>query len=204
MDFVEKKNTYRARKTILEMLEDRKYIVPDAHKLVSFSEFIQMFDTDNYDIHIKGKNNDANAEIYVKFYTDSKKLTIKDLQNIVQDIRGSTGNELLNIIVISKDRPSQNINKELKLQQYNNVELFVTKDIMINIMKHDMMPIFRELNAEEIDAVTKKYSCSVSKFPKLFKTDPAAKYYNMKPGDVYEIERTSGSTGKYYSYRLVK
>lgn len=204
MDFIEKKNTYRARKTILEMLEDRKYIVPDADKAVSFSEFIQMFDTDNYNLHIKGKIADKDAEIYVKFYTDSKKIATKDLQNIVQDIKSLTNNELINIIIVSKDRPSANIFKELKMPQYNNVELFVVSDIIINIMKHDIMPAFRQLNSTEIEQITAKYSCSVSKFPKLFTTDPAAKYYNMKPGDVYEIIRNSGSTGEYYSYRLVK
>lgn len=38
MDFEDKKNLFKVRKTVLEMLEDRKYDIPE-DKVIDFDEF---------------------------------------------------------------------------------------------------------------------------------------------------------------------
>jgi DNA-directed RNA polymerase subunit H (RpoH/RPB5) len=204
MDFVEKKNTYRATKTILEMLADRNYIVPDSLKSISFSEFIQMYENNNCDITDIYKKDDPDDQIYIKFFLENKKLGIKDLHNLVETIREETDNNFINILIVTKDKPSTNINKELRLPQYNTVELFQTKDIMVNIMKHDIMPSFRLLNEEEVEPLSTKFNCTKTQFPKIYRIDPAAKYFNMKVGQIYEVIRNSSSTGQYTTYRIVK
>ena len=39
MDFEEKKNLFKIRKTVLEMLEDRKYNIPK-NEIIDFDEFL--------------------------------------------------------------------------------------------------------------------------------------------------------------------
>ena len=46
MDFEERQNLFKVRKTVLEMLEDRKYIVPESEK-INFDEFSIKFKNTN-------------------------------------------------------------------------------------------------------------------------------------------------------------
>jgi len=55
MDFQEKTNLFKVRKTILEMIEDRGYSIPDEEN-ISFEEFITKYNNKNLDIFINNSD----------------------------------------------------------------------------------------------------------------------------------------------------
>ena len=52
MDFQDKSNLYKVRNTVLEMISDRGYIVPESEN-VSFEEFVIKYGNNNLNIYIK-------------------------------------------------------------------------------------------------------------------------------------------------------
>ena len=78
-------------------------------------------------------------------------------------------------------------------------ELFDHKELMYNITKHVLVPLHRLLTFENEE----KEIIFKEKFKKICtiqKTDPVAKFYNFKKGDIIEVKRQNG----YVAYRIVK
>ena len=94
--------------------------------------------------------------------------------------------------------------EELKIK-IPEIEYYDTEDLMINITKHDIMPKFEIYNTDEkkkeildiLDNINPKL------FPKMLITDPVAKYYNLKIGDLIKIKRTSPLSGEAISFRII-
>ena len=199
MDYKEKKNLYKCRETVLEMLEDRGYLVPENFKL-SFENFLLIFEENNLDIHLIKNEKDS---IIVRFMHDyNKNLTKKDLDNIVQTIIETTENENINIVLIMKNRTTTS-NKDL-VDRTKNVEIFCQDYLVLNPTKHFLVPKHSILSKEEETQVLKKYGCTKAQLPKLPHTDPIAKYYGMKPGDICKIVRNNASSGQHIYYRHIR
>lgn len=202
MDFFkDKKDLYKVRQTLLEMIEDRGYFVPDIEK-ITFEQFIIKYDNKNLDLYIK---NDENSKIfYIHFHNESKNFSKNDLKNIMQKIISTYGDETINIILLLKEKENSAISKELSKDMYKNVEIFLKKNMIFNVTKHIYVPKHILLNKEEELELLEKYNTTKGKFPKLSKTDPIAKYYGMKNDQICKIIRKSPEVGEYPYYRLVR
>ena len=92
----------------------------------------------------------------------------------------------------------------LQKKENKNVELFNIKRLLINITKHVYVPRHIKINSiKEIRELVHNL-CIDSKYklPIISHTDPVARYYNLKRGNVVKIIRDSPSYGKYCSYRV--
>ena len=82
------------------------------------------------------------------------------------------------------------------------VQVFWLDTLIINIIKHEIVPKHRIIDARERDALFQKYDIkSLNQLPIILKTDPVAKFLGMRRGDVCEILRPSETSGMYISYR---
>jgi hypothetical protein len=76
------------------------------------------------------------------------------------------------------------------------IELFHIDDLQYNITKHVLQPTFLKIKGPK--AFKTLYSSSSHSVMSI--TDPIARFYGYKKGDVIEIRRKNG----YVSYRIVK
>lgn len=84
-----------------------------------------------------------------------------------------------------------------------NTEIFLQEELMINIIDHEIVPKHILLSQEDRDMVLNKYNVKKKEMPKIYNSDPIARYYNMQPGDICKIIRPSTRCGQYPTYRLV-
>jgi DNA-directed RNA polymerase I, II, and III subunit RPABC1 len=187
-------NTYKVYKTIIEMLIDRGYKVS---RKIEYDEFFIMYEESNYDII------DDEGKIYVEFFKDTKSFGKKDLENIVQNLKDKYGEEI-KIIIILKEKINVTIEKELVNPLYKNVEIFLFKNLIFNITKHNEVPKHIPMSKDEIKELLDKYRLSKTQIPKILSSDPMVKYYGLKPGDMFKIIRSSLSAGEYITYRYVR
>ena len=201
MDFQDKSNLYKVRNTVLEMIADRGYIVPQSEN-VSFEEFIIKYGNNNLNIYINDEF--KKKQIYIYFHNEQKAFGKKDLLNLFQETITKYKDEYINLIILLKDKENSSIAKELGKEIYKNVEIFVKKYLIFNYSRHVYVPKHILLNEEEEKEVLEKYNTSKGKFPKISKSDPIAKYYGMQSNQICKIIRKSPEVGEYIYYRLVR
>ena len=193
---------FRVRKTTMEMLEDRGYEVSEEDKNMNYEDFKNRLEENAIQLIATHRMNPVKM-VYVAFILDAKSFSKKDLVALkaLMDEKYPT-NEVTVIIVQDKQTPQ--IAKELLNDEYKLYEIFSMKNLMFNITHHEIVPKHILLNQEEIEMILKQYQTTRAQLPKLLTTDPVAKYYGMKAGDVCKIIRQSPMTGESYYYRILK
>lgn len=81
--------------------------------------------------------------------------------------------------------------------------MFSFDELLYNVTKHILVPQHIPLTINEKNDLLKKYTIVSNQLPKILKSDPVARYYGMKKGDVFKIVRDSETAGKYVTYRIV-
>ena len=187
--------------TIIKMFVNRGFINPDNKdkyiaKLIADEnddlEYIVNLDTSkNYNTEIKNK------KVYIKIFnykisSVSEKSPIGEFIKkynkeykfiIVQDITGKT-EEMIN----SYD---------------TQVEIFKFNKLQFDITEHMLVPPHEVLTKEEGENVLETYRARKRDMPLIRSNEDVAKYYNMKPGEITRIYRTSPLTCEAVAYRLV-
>jgi DNA-directed RNA polymerase I, II, and III subunit RPABC1 len=201
MDFQDKKNLYKVRETILEMINDRGYYVPESEN-ITFEEFVLKYNNKNIDIFINDEV--KNKKIYIHFHNDIKNFSKGDLKSITQKVISEFSDEDINLILLLREKENSAVSKELMKEAYKNVEVFLKKNMLFNITHHVLVPKHILLSKEEEKDLLEKYNTNKGKLPKISKVDPIAKYYGMKSDQVCKIIRKSPEVGEYIYYRLVR
>ena len=196
MDIVEKKNFFKAYKTVLEMLTDRGNLLPE-NLTLTYSQFEILYESNNLYIYLETNN----EKIYVYFHTLVKSFAKKDFTSTLNKLKKEYGDDL-HIIFVTKDKLNQTLSKDIV--RMKQCESFVLKSLIFNITKHDLIPKVEIISTEEEDELLKVYNTTKLKLPRILLSDPLVKYYAAKSGNIFRITRPSKNSGIILSYRCVK
>ena len=196
MDIAEKKNFFKAYKTVLEMLLDRGYTLPE-NLTLTYSQFEILYESNNLYIYLESNN----EKIYVYFHTLVKSFAKKDFTSILNKLKKEYGDDL-HIIFVTKDKLNQTLSKDIV--RMKQCESFVLKSLVFNITKHYLIPKVEIISTEEEDELLEVYNTTKLKLPRILLSDPLVKYYAAKSGNIFRITRPSKNSGIILSYRCVK
>ena len=178
---------------IVKMLTERKFLDPkkvdDNHKKL----LSQKSEENIY----KLKSNYDDKKIYYIMFIFGKLTTIKKIHGIDAFMDMSKGHNRLFI--------ANQINQKTYKQfmENNNTEVFFDEELYVNIIDHDLQPKFEILSKEESENYYKSYKTKKFEIPKMLSTDPIARYYALKGGEIVRIIRSSITSGYIVSYRIV-
>jgi len=192
------KNNDDIRKTVLtnaiKMLTERNLL--DQNNLDQNIEKILKMHSDDY-LYIIDLNNEEKCAIKIfnqKITGISKQSGISDFLNKHRDTH--------KIIVVKSitTKAGQHVRNN-----YPNSEIFLENELMINLIENVLMSKYELLdrNSEEYKTFYEHFQCKKRGVPKLYATDPAARYYNLKRNDIVRIIRPSETSGESAFYRLV-
>ena len=194
---------YQVRKTTVEMLGDRHFVVSEEDKNLPYQDFASRFEENQINI-IANHSSDENKIAYVSYILETKTFSKKDLMNLKGYIDENFPKKEITVIIIVQEKPTPQIAKELLNDEFKFYEIFLTKNLMFNITHHEIVPRHILLSEEESKKVLDEFQATKSQLPKLLSSDPVAKYYGMKAGDICKIIRHSPMTGESFYYRMVK
>ena len=190
------KNTEDIRRTVLanivKMFTERKML--NSADLEKNIDAILKLQSDDL-IYSMKLNNERTLSIKIVF----QKITAMNKSYGITDFLDSFQDDIKIIVV-------RDISKKAYMHIYNNypnTEIFLEKNLMINLIEHVLVPKHELLAENEYEDFFEKYHCKKRNIPKLYTTDPVAKYYNMKPGNICRILRPSEKSGYVVSYRIV-
>ena len=172
----------RAIKTLTEMVSQRGYNI-----------------TEQDDEKFIGLNKEGNALIVFlvpvcKFSVDR----FKEYVGKVDVLNGKLSRRYYNHCIIVYTDSITPMGKKLVAESDDiNVELFFIDELQYNITKHRLVPVHSRLNDTESKKFKKEFGL---KHPSILTSDPIAKFYNYKRGDVIKIIRPCG----FITHRIVK
>jgi DNA-directed RNA polymerase I, II, and III subunit RPABC1 len=198
------KKILKSLEVLRDMFEDRKYDFDmkvyseeDLDAMYSIQENssngaifeIPVSDTIRIIFHMKSKYMKADLERFLKGEYESSK--IKHFIMVFKEkINSNNEKNIQNLISLYSDNTTP------------KVETFEINNLLFNITRHEYVPKHELLSKDEAQQVFDKYSIkNKSQLPVLHRTDPVAKYYDFRPGDLIKIYRSSTAVGECITYR---
>lgn len=193
MDGCSAKLINSSRKTIVEMLEDRGFYVKEKNKIL---------DDISYPIEAK-KDSVVMRVVYLLQKRQVPALKEYISENCATKTKNpiEAGCKLCHIAVTQ-----YSVNKTfVTLCDQYNIETFKIGSLGINITKHSLVPQHKLMtDGEEISKLKKALGIhTLDTLPVMSKSDPVAKYYGAKVGDLFKITRYSKTAGCYTSFRYI-
>jgi DNA-directed RNA polymerase subunit H (RpoH/RPB5) len=202
-------SVYKARMTILELMDKQGYNVDDYINF-SINEVNSMKQNNQLDILLEKKTEDSSnikrkRKIYIRFYL-TKMIRPANIQEMIDDLFNLE--EVLikddTLFIITKDEMNETIINELKhIWEKDGIFIVIEniKRLQFNILKHVLVPQHIIIDDKEVEEVMKKYNIkNKMEFPDISRFDPVARVIGLRPGDVCRIIRPSKTaiTTEYY------
>lgn len=135
--------------------------------------------------------------IYFKFEGD-KSVGIAEFRKFVHEVNDRDYHTGVLVVGVSV---TQSCQKLIPTVLPKIVEIFHEQDLLVNITQHELVPKHQLLSHEEKKALLQRYRVKETQLPRILVTDPVAKYYGLRRGQVIKIVRRSETAGRYASYR---
>lgn len=133
-------------------------------------------------------------------YAMQPKFKLIDIKKMIEDDFELT-------IIVLRDKISTTNMKSIEeiKKTIGDIQVFHIKELQFNITRHYLVPRHELLGWDKEDEINKIISCyqvrGKNQLPVILKSDPVAKYYNAKQGNVFRIYRPSPTAGEYIFYR---
>jgi DNA-directed RNA polymerase subunit H (RpoH/RPB5)/predicted transcriptional regulator len=144
------------------------------------------------------KKPDGELILTYYFYNseDLKKESKRRINDIVLDLLNiqKKNKTLKNIIFISESKLNTVMIDDLKkYKEKMNITMFMGDYLLFNCTKHFLVPKHHLMSEEEQKEFLKdnKEKNFLQRLPKIFDTDPVARYYGAVPGQMFKIIRES-------------
>ncbi|KAL7128408.1 hypothetical protein ABFS83_14G315100 [Erythranthe nasuta] len=194
---------YRVRKTVMQMLSDRGYLVDDSEIEMTRSQFVQKYGegmTREGLVILKPSRTNPSDQIFV-FFPDDPKVGVKPITISTKRMKEEGVHRAILVVQQGLTPFAKNCISEMSSKFH--VEYFLEAELLTNIKEHILVPQHQLLTPEEKKTLLQTYTVKDTQLPRILMNDPIARYYGLRRGQVVRIIRPSETAGQYITYRFV-
>ncbi|XP_053201949.1 DNA-directed RNA polymerases I, II, and III subunit RPABC1-like [Panonychus citri] len=199
---------WRIRKTIMQLCHDRGYLVTQDELDQTLEQFKEQFGDRPSERHparsdlivLVAHNDDPTDQMFV-FFPDEPKIGIKTVKNYCQRMQEENISRAIIVVQMGMTPSAKQALSDMAPKYI--LEQFLESELLINITEHELVPEHVVLTPEEKSELLTNYKLKENQLMRIQASDPVARYYGLKRGQVVKINRPSETAGRYISYRLV-
>jgi len=196
---------YRARRTILQMLRDRGYMVDATDVDETEEEFFEKFtpspQRDMLTLLVQ-KRDDPTEQIFV-FWPMDPKVGVKPIKKYMERMNEEDVKRAILVVQQNLTAFARQALSEIQAAEGLLIEQFQEGELLVNITEHVLVPQHMVLTKEEKTILLQRYKMKEAQLPRIQLSDPVSRYYGLARGQVVKIIRPSETAGKYVTYRMV-
>ena len=186
------------------MVSHRGFLVSKAELEMTEEDFKAQYASsgsiDRSDLTFLVQSSKIETDQLLVFFTEDESVGIKPIKKICERMMGQG---IMKGILIFKQALTPAARKVVQeMAPKYQLELFHEADLLVNITMHTLVPVHEVLTDDEKKTLLAKYRLKETQLPRIQPTDPVARYYGLKRGQVVKIIRPSETAGKYVTYRL--
>ena len=196
---------YRVRKTVMQMLRDRGYMVDQQDVDQSEEDFFDKFSTspqrDMLTLLVQ-KRDDPTDSIFV-FWPADPKVGVKPIKRYMERMNEESVKRAILVVQQNLTAFARQALAEIQQVEGLTIEQFQESELLVNITEHVLVPQHMVLTPQEKTILLQRYKMKESQLPRIQLSDPVSRYYGLSRGQVVKIIRPSETAGKYVTYRMV-
>lgn len=193
---------YLSRRTVLEMLRDRGFEIPNSEIEMSLQQFRTLHgqspDVDRLRISASHLTDPSNKVLVV--FCGMGVVKVNSIRSIATQIMNKES--LSRMILIVQNQITNQALKAVELFSFK-VEIFKITDLLVNITKHVLKPKHRVITDNEKQKLLTKYNLDEKQLPRMSQKDAIALYYGLEKGQVMEVTYNGEITGLHITYRCI-
>ena len=193
---------FRIRKTCLKMLQKRGYVVDEEQLDMTKETFIQTWGenpTRDAMTILAEKSDNETDQIFV-FFPEDEKVGVKPIKTYCDRMKEEGVHQAIivvkqNITPFAKTALAE-VGHTYKIMHFRDSEL------LVDITEPRLVPQHEPLTDEAKKTLLQRYKLKDTQLPRIQASDPIARYYGLKQGQVVKIVRPSETAGRYVTYRI--
>jgi len=199
---------WKIRKTVMQICHDRGYLVTQDELDQTIEQFKEQFGDKPSErrpgrsdlVVLVAHNDDPTDQMFV-FFPDDPKIGIKTIKTYCT--RMQEENITRAVIVVQTGMTPSAKQSLVDMAPKYILEQFLESELLINLTEHELVPEHVVMTQEEKEELLKRYKLKDNQLMRIQASDPVARYFGLKRGQVVKIIRSSETAGRYISYRLV-
>ncbi|KAI9330092.1 RNA polymerase [Obelidium mucronatum] len=195
---------WRVHKTVHQMVADRGYLVGDHELNMSLEDWKGdhyrngVIDRGSLTFLVNHKDQ-PDDQVFV-FFADDETVGIKPIRKICERMMQES---IFKSILVYRKSLTPSAHKVIQeMAPKYDISIFLEAELMVNITHHSLVPKHVLLSKEEKATLLQRYRLKDSQLPRIQQSDPVARYYGLKRGQVVKITRPSETAGRYNTYRI--
>ena len=199
---------WRVRKTVFEMLSDRGYVVSERYRNESKEAFMHQWTEivsrggGRRDLVILVQHSQNAGDNLIVFFPEdqSKRIGVKPIRELAEKMEEKQITR--GIIIVQQPLTAFARSAVAEASPRLEIEVFMESELIVNVTHHELVPKHIPLASEEKKNLLDRYRVKENQLPRILTSDPVARYFGMKKGQVVKIIRPSETAGRYVTYRL--